>query len=368
MELTLLKNQEYRVEINDTQKFKFMILSGSAEIKGQELINEKWYTIKNTKTFIFSYTGCKLKIDGSCDLQFISNITNVPEIVKIFNFILKNNEKTFLIVGKGRTTFCTTIINYFIRLHKKILFTEVDLKKGNIFPGSLSTIHLDTLVDFNEHFKLSNVLSFYYGNLEIKNFDLYWTQISRLKEAIDKKNVEDVHLILAPNESNKYYQELIKKFKIDRLICIGDERKYNQIEIPISKTFIPLSGYIEENTVEKSISRYFNGPNNEFTPFSFSVKRKWNVLRIGEECLAPESALPLGSTRKLNTLEINEVLLENNNILGISEAKNQEDVLLAPVLGYCVITNKDTFKILCPQAKLPKCSNFIQGDIKFMDL
>ena len=53
MELTLLKNQEYRLEVNDSQKFKLMVLSGTAEIKGQELINEKWYTFKNIKTFIF---------------------------------------------------------------------------------------------------------------------------------------------------------------------------------------------------------------------------------------------------------------------------------------------------------------------------
>lgn len=370
MELTLTKNQEYRVEVNENQKFKLMVLSGTAEIKGQELINEKWYTLKNTKTFLFTYDGCKLKIDGTCDLQFISSNTNVPEIFELFNDLisLRLNEKTFLVTGNGRTTFCTTLINYFIRLHKKVLFTEIDLKKGNIFPGSLSTIHIDTLVDYNEHIKLKNTLSFFYGNSEIKNKDLYFLLIDRLKEAIDKKNVDDVHLILAPEENSKYYQDVIKKFKIDRFICVGDERKYHQIDVPISKTFISQSGYLNENTLEKSMSRYFNGNNNEYTPFSFNVKRKWNVVRIGEECLAPESALPLGSTRKLDTLEIKEVDLLNNSILAISESKKIEDVVKSPVLGYCVVINQETFKILCIQPKLPKYSYFIQGDIKYMDL
>ena len=369
MELTLLKNQEYRVEVNDTQKFKVMVMSGSAEIKGQELINEKWYTIKNTKTVIFTYTGCKLKIDGTCDLQFISNNTNVPDILKLFTSLINKecNDKTFMVVGKGRTTFCTTIINYFIRLHKKVLFTEIDLKKGNIFPGSLSIIHVDTLVEYNEHFKLSNVLSFYYGSTEIKNKDLYTLLLSRLKEAIDKKKVDDLHLILCPEETSKYYQEIVKMFNVDKLICVGDERKFHMIDVPINKMFIPLSGYINDSSVDKSITRYFNGLNNEYTPYSFCVKRKWNVVRVGEECLAPESALPLGGTRKLDILEIKDVKLENNCVLGISDAKTSEEIIKSPVLGYCVVINQDIFKILCTQTKLPKCSYFIQGEIKYSD-
>ena len=71
MEVELAKDQEYHIEVNENQKLKIMIVSGLAEVKGQELLNDKWYTFSNIKTGIFTFTGAKLKIDGSCDLQFV---------------------------------------------------------------------------------------------------------------------------------------------------------------------------------------------------------------------------------------------------------------------------------------------------------
>lgn len=363
MKVILEKFFEYRIEVGDTQKLKIMILTGSAEIKGQELLLEKWYTFSNIKTFIFTYHGCILKIEGTSDLQYISSNTNVLSI-----FDLINLSGPILVLGKGRTTLCTTLINYYIRLHKKVLFTEIDLKKGNIFPGSLSTVHIDSLITYEEHIKLKNVLSFFYGNLHINNKDLYFKLINNLQNAIFKKQCGDLHLILAPDETNEYYDEICKIFCIKQIVVVGDERKFNLIKTSTNKIYIQLTGYIYENNVNKSIDRYFNGLNNEFTYHTFCVKRKWNIFRVGEECLAPESALPLGSTRKLDTLAVNEVDLKDNSIIGISEARSEDDIINSPVLGYCLVKNADTFKIMCCQPKLPKYSFFIQGDLLYNDV
>lgn len=363
MNIILDKFNEYRIEVGETQKLKIMVLTGSAEIKGQELLLEKWYTFNNIKTFLFTYHGCTLKIEGDSELQyksFNSNVLSVFDLMKLSGPIL--------VIGKGRTTLCTTLINYYIRLHKKVLFTEIDLKKGNIFPGSLSTIHIDSLITYDEHIKLKNVLSFFYGNLHINNKDLYFKLINNLQDAISKKQCDDLHIVLAPDETNEYYNEICKIFKVKQIVVVGDERKYNLINTPIEKFFVPLTGFIYEFNINKSINRYFNGANGEFSYHSFCVKRKWNIVRIGEECLAPESALPLGSTRKLDTLAVNEVDLKDNSIIGISEAKTEEDILTSPVLGYCIVKNAELFKLMCCQPKLPKYSFFIQGDLLYNDI
>ncbi|EQB62333.1 polyribonucleotide 5 -hydroxyl-kinase clp1 isoform 2 [Vairimorpha apis BRL 01] len=293
MKVILEKFFEYRIEVGDTQKLKIMILTGSAEIKGQELLLEKWYTFSNIKTFIFTYHGCILKIEGTSDLQYISSNTNVLSI-----FDLINLSGPILVLGK----------------------------------------------------------------------DLYFKLINNLQNAIFKKQCGDLHLILAPDETNEYYDEICKIFCIKQIVVVGDERKFNLIKTSTNKIYIQLTGYIYENNVNKSIDRYFNGLNNEFTYHTFCVKRKWNIFRVGEECLAPESALPLGSTRKLDTLAVNEVDLKDNSIIGISEARSEDDIINSPVLGYCLVKNADTFKIMCCQPKLPKYSFFIQGDLLYNDV
>jgi polyribonucleotide 5'-hydroxyl-kinase len=60
--------------------------------------------------------------------------------------------------------------------------------------------------------------------------------------------------------------------------------------------------------------------------------------------------------------------LEEHAILGISEAKNLDDIINLPVVGYVVVVNQANFKILCTQSKLPKYSFLIQSDLKCLDL
>ncbi|ADM11564.1 pre-mRNA cleavage complex GTPase subunit [Encephalitozoon intestinalis ATCC 50506] len=372
MEIRLWPNQEFRIEVSETQKLKVMVVSGLAEIKGQELLNEKWYAFKDIKTFIFTFSGCKLKVEGACDLQYVSGTTNVPSIFGIVNFFSKNGFdysklRTFMVVGNGRSTLCFTLINFFVRMGKKVLFTEIDPSRGNIFPGALSTMHVDTLIDCIEGLRLKNPLSFFYGSTEITNMELYDLQTTKLQEAIKSKNIDDLHLILCPEGASAFYNTLIKRFEVDRVIVVGNERLYHTLDVIVEKLMISRSGFVEEKEIGKSISRYFKGVNNEYTPFTFNVKYKWRVVRIGEMYVAPASALPLGSARKVGCVEASEVEISENSVLGISEAREIEDVAGSPVLGYVVVIDTGTFKILCTQPRLPKYVFLIQGDLKHIE-
>lgn len=79
-------------------------------------------------------------------------------------------------------------------------------------------------------------------------------------------------MILAPASSQDNLNNLIKKFKATEIVCIGDERLYNKLELLCDKIFIENTGYVKEHTLALSINRYFNGVENEYTPCSFIVR------------------------------------------------------------------------------------------------
>lgn len=368
MEIELQKNQEYRIEVSESQKLKVMVIGGLAEIKGQELLNDKWYIFSDTKTAIFTFLGCKLKVDGMSDLKYTAFKSSMPDFFKYFDKN-KNVNKTILLIGKGRTFFCTSICNYFVRLHKKVDFYELDPSKGNIFPGTLSYLHIDTFVDFLEGFKLNSPTCLFYGSLTIDNLELYNLQCSKLHDIVTSQNSysNNFKIVLCPNISVDEINLIAKIYKADEIVVVGDERLFHMSDFIIPKIYIENTAFIYENRVNKSIHRYFNGYQNEYTPSSFSVKYDWEIYRIGELHSAPESALPLGATRRLTKTDPIKAELVENSVLGISEAESEDQIATSPVVGFIVCVEEKKIRVLCTQPKLPKLKYLIQGDFKYLD-
>lgn len=368
MEVELGTHQEYRLEVSDSKKIKVMVIAGLAEVRGQELLNDKWYTFSNIKTAIFTFTGAKLKIDGACDLQYIAVASMFPKVFSYFDQLKSSPEnKRIVVLGNGRSTFCATLANYFVRMHQKVIFTEIDPAKGNIFPGALSTMVVDTLVDYQENFKLNNPVCLFYGSTEIDNPDLYDLQIGALVNVVESKGLPYFHMILAPEMNAENINSLIKQFSVHEVVFVGNERLYHAMDLVVDKLFIENSGYILENTIARRISNYFNGINSEYTPCTFLVKQDWNVVRVGEEHAAPESALPLGAARKVGKTGINKTEPIEGHVLAISEAEQEEDVATGAVVGFIVCVDEKKFRVLCTQPRLPKLSYLIQGSIKYVD-
>lgn len=366
MEIQIPRNHELRLEVLENQKIKLMVTNGLAEIFGQELLNEKWHVITNSKLSVFTFTGAIVKIEGVCDLLYTAESSCFPKIFNYFDTV-KDSSSTVLVLGKGRSTFCITLANYFVRLHKKMDFLELDPSKGNIFPGALSYMHIDTLADYTDKLKLNNPFCLYYGSLEIENIELFDVQTQRLADEIEFRNNQNFKVILCPELSNDKINQLIKKFKVASAICIGNERVYHRLNVDVPKIFIENSGYINENNVSKAINKYFNGANNEYTPSSFLIKTDCAVVRVGEQYAAPESALPLGASRKIGNTDVCKCDLIQNAVLAISEAENDTQIITAPVSGFVACLDEKKFRILCTQAKLPKCKYLVQGSVKYVD-
>lgn len=367
MDIEIFQNHEYRIEINENQKYKVMVVAGLAEINGQELINDKWYVLSNINAGIFTFTGALIRVDGEAEMQYLTKSAMASQIFTYFDrfYQQKAFDKNIMVLGHGRTTFCATFINYMLRMHIKSIYTEIDPGKGNIFPGCLSSMIVEQFYDHTEKFKLNNPKCMYFGNTEIENIDLYDKQLEALFEIIDSKMKGYMNLILTPEFDNEKTNEIIKKYKIDEVVIVGNERMFHKINFGCNKIFIENNCHIIENNVFRSINTYFNGACGQYSPSSFIIKQKWNVVRIGEEHVAPESALPIGTRRKVDKLGINSVELIENSVLGISEAKTEDEIITSPVSGFLVCLDANKFRVFCTQPKLPKGLYLIQGNLKF---
>lgn len=365
MEVELKANEEYRIEVLENQKLKVMVVHGLAEMRGQELLNDKWYIFSDLKSAIFTFNGCKLRIDGECELKYKA-ASNIPFI---FEYFLNNKEKnkTVIVIGKGRTFFCSSLINYFIRIHKTVDFIELDPSTSNIFPGCVSFLHVNTFVDCAENFRLNNPICLFYGSTSINNTDLFQLQTSSLNELSENfPEKGNFKVILCPNVDEEDLNLIIKVFRAVEILVVGDERLFHKRNFIVPKIFVENHAYIQGNVISKSIHRYFNGY-NEFTPCSYVIKQDWPVFRIGEQFSAPESALPLGSTRRIGKTDPCKVELIENSVLAISEADSEDKIATSPVMGFIICLDEKKFRILATQPKLPKSKYLIQGDIKYLD-
>lgn len=369
MDVEIPSRLEYRIEVAEDQTLKIMVTSGIAEIRGLELLNDKWHIFTDIKTAIFTFTGARLRVDGDASLQYLAQSSMIPQVFAYFDQMhaASNFRKNILVLGNGRTTFCATLSNYMIRMHQKATFTEIDPAKGNIFPGTLSSMVLDQFVDYYEGFKLNNPSCLFFGNTEIENTELYEIQIDALVKIIDSRGLESLHMVLSPDLSVEKINNLIKKFNIEEVVIVGNERMFHRIGLITKKVFVENHAFIHGNTISKSINKYFNGVGGAYSPCSFIVKQNWTIVRVGEEHVAPESALPIGAMRKVEKTGINKAELVENYVLAVSEAKTEDEIATSPIACFIVCLDANKFRILCTQSRLPKYTYLIQGNIKFVD-
>lgn len=361
IDIALEPFHEFRFEVSAEQELKVFVVEGNCEILGQELLNERWHVFRNTKSFLYTLKGCKLRVDGSCELQYVSDDSNMQEIVALFLSLNKDPKKT-LVLGRSRSTVAMILLNLFTRARRKVVFIELDPSAGNlVFPGVIGSVLVDSIVDFSKGFEMFNMLAYFYGSTKISDKDYY----NRILEEMAAKEHEHLTIILGPNNP-----ELIRKthemFKVEKVVVVGDERLLNVISVDAAKSKIRLSsGVTEENPVKK-IHDYFYGKNDKLTPFSLNL-RDQRIFSKENEMLAPESALPLGSARKMKINTVKEVEFLNNYVMAIVDCQTEEGILTSPAIGFFLALEKETLRVLAPQSKLPKEKFLLRGDIKYFE-
>ncbi|KAM0675123.1 Cleavage polyadenylation factor subunit clp1 [Gurleya vavrai] len=356
--MILQKNHELRFEGKTAQ---ITILKGHVEHKGMELLLDKEYKFTNTNSFLYAHTDSEVKIEGENE-NYISSNSNTLEILKFFENILRNDVNTFLVIGKGKCTFIQTIANYLLRFEKNVLISELNPATGFItFPGCIGSFTNNNLID-NTNMNISNPLIYFFGSSNIEtNVDYYKLLLEILDKAVLKKNF-DFHFVIANEEILNIIDE--KEFKgfDGTVVVLKEEKLFNKIK---GRKVLINGGTYEEIDKFAKINSFFNGLNETVTSFSVKLSRsKCRIVRIGEEFVAPETALPLGAERKIKRDIVVEVEPRIGAVLGVSFANNDEEVGEMPVKSFVILdqVHEKYFKVLSPQPNL-KCNFLLQGEI-----
>lgn len=146
----LEKCSELRFEVDNEPVF-IRLLQGKAELFGTELRLEQKYTFKKgSKVAIFTYHGCKIKLFGKPEVQYVametpmtfySNISNALEGLRVRASNLDIDGPNVLIAGPtdvGKSTLCRILLNYAVRNGRNPMFVDLDLGQGWVsIPGSI---------------------------------------------------------------------------------------------------------------------------------------------------------------------------------------------------------------------------------------
>lgn len=267
-------------------------------------------------------------------------------------------------------------------------------------PGAIGAKVLDRLIGADESgLEGQQPIEYFYGCLNpAENGKLYRRLVARLAFAVNGKlaSLADADksgaIICTPGEGEEFLSDWQQQFRANLILVIGNERLY----VTVSKLLgdrpgctvlkLPKSGGVVDKDAggwrrqrqQFLFARYFYGVHREYSPFSLVLPfEEISIRKLGEERLAPKSALPLGATRKVDEskataaakVEITSALLYS--ILAVSWGASEEQIGEANVAGYVYVTAVDepkkqiTLLSTCP-GKLP--SQFLlQGNLKWIE-
>lgn len=387
MEVEIGKGDECRVELPPRGRVKVALLEGSGEINGQELLLGKWYTVEEAIFFVFTYVGCKLKFSSEHIFLYKSSETNIPSIFNVFYHLREEGKRRIMVVGEGRTTFFNILSNYFIRKQERVVGVDLDVHSGPLmFPGCLSTCVVEELYSPVDPFSVRDQICYFFGGFNASdNTDYYQMLEEKVMEAAEKK--EGVQIVIGDKEiGREEIEQKVQKYKLDSVVVIGDERLFHMLRME-NKVFVRrFGGLVERKNDErriattKRIKRFFYGGREEFTPCTITIRLQseeeskgrhaYRVVQVGEEHMAPMSALPLGASRRMSSTAISDVAATKGAVLGISDAEKEEEISTSPVVGFLVVAevvSETELKVLSPQPKCLKKPFLVQGKIKLIE-
>ncbi|KAI5188590.1 polyribonucleotide 5'-hydroxyl-kinase [Nematocida sp. AWRm77] len=390
MDIELKAGSELRIEVPPHSKVKFVVEENTAEENGQELLTGKWYTVKDELFFIFTYSGCRIKLATNDAFFYTSEESTMPYIFNVFNYLWHTQKKKVLIVGEGRNTLANILSNYFIRKEESVLYIDLDIHSSSIlFPGTMASCVIEEVFSHTESLHVTDKLCYYYGSQTgTDNTDLHTLLLEEILSASKKKNFAGPTVLTGDkNVTISQIESVMSLYPVDYLLIIGNEKMFHQISrankiyIPRFPGLIPRDPERQRVQVSSKIKNYFYGDQGEYSPQTLTLKIRTDefqkeeaflhrVVQIGDEYMAPMSALPLGSSKRKNSTAVTDIPAVERSVLAVSSAERIEDVPTAPVIGFLLIlevVSESEIKVLCPQCKCPSKEFLIQGKVRLLE-
>lgn len=267
-------------------------------------------------------------------------------------------------LGPSRKTVARILCNYAarnvgaesdVKVAPAPYLVDLDVASGSlVMPGVMAMRQVAvpfSLEDPDSSEMHSPDLAFFYGHASHRdNPKLFRKLAGKLADALEQRiqAAKDAGaadntgaIIIGPGDADEaLVEELIKTFSADLVCVIGNERFYANLQQRIASTSLPChafklpksGGVVSKDAAyrkalfAKQFRAYFSGHRGELTPFSLGIPLELSspkpettdssqlngtnrsstsnfirVYRFGQESsMAPSSALPIGSTRRVD--------------------------------------------------------------------
>jgi polyribonucleotide 5'-hydroxyl-kinase len=354
--------------VDFTESVIIKLLSGTAEIFGMELSINREYEVRGCKLAILSYEGARIQLRGRCDVEYVSEETVVNvylnthlaiEGLRMDAVERQDEAPRVLVVGASRSTVTRTLLNYAVRAGRTPVYVNLDVANGNILlPGVIGAQVLERVIDVEDGIGEGQPCAYFYGSTApADNSKLYRKMTNRLAFAVNGRlaSMSDQSksgaIICTGADCEEYIAEIQELFRASLVLVVGNERLHSTVSKTLSAIpnctvlKLPKSGGVvskdnnyRRGRLQAAFHRYFYGPKSEYSPFSIVLTfDEVRIRRLGEDVLAPKSALPLGAARKVDESRAAKVDPTNANllysILAVSNGKTEEEILDANIAG-----------------------------------
>mmetsp|Transcript_26229 Transcript_26229/g.44221 ORF Transcript_26229/g.44221 Transcript_26229/m.44221 type:complete len:462 (+) Transcript_26229:177-1562(+) len=254
---------ELRCEVKENETLVVHLHEGNAEIFGIELAHDrKYYFTGEENIAVFTWYGCKLETDGTCQssAMYTSNETPMTALVNVHGQLearrdvaLLNGDRgpRVLLAGPrecGQSTAARILAMYAARLDRTPVLADIDVAHSLVcsVSGCVGAIAVDDrCLSLEENFDAATPLVHFFGHTSPEeNLEWYKQQVSSLASTIADKHAADADgrasgLIVNTGAWNdqgggthglEILHHAIEAFEIDIVLVIGHDRLYASLQ------------------------------------------------------------------------------------------------------------------------------------------
>lgn len=267
---TLAPRTEWRFEVSFQQNYSIKLLSGHAEIFGNELATNQTYNFSGVKAAVFTWQGCQLEVSGDAESEYEGRETEYAvEWMAVHGMLESARDDALgsgaegdggprvLVVGPdfaGKSSFVQSLASWAVKVGRTPTIVNIDSREGLLAPpGSLTAVTVGSQMDVESGYGTSPISGPTITSVKTplvyhcpydsgsEKPDVYKALITRMALSVTNKLEEDAAakqsglIVDTPgslNDPKSNYDiiaHLVSEFSITLILTLGSERLYNDM-------------------------------------------------------------------------------------------------------------------------------------------